>query len=230
MKLVCVDPGMCRPCNASSNLLLIYPFYARVGSLFPYPCHDRCSIISILCCLYAFTCIPMHCTAMSVKIRRAYGYLASSLSPTLSFVCAAVLPTLVFGHITDKRTPSRPLGEVKLGRARSVVRWVTTCEALVLKALQPFCTLPMAWTSLFTLLTLIERSIAILLFASSCSVMHSIPPAQTLYHFYTHTTLSCSGIDQWYSRSNREHPHSIQHTSFTQELPDMDEEVAATQA
>ena len=41
----------------------------------------------------------------------------------------------VFVHITDKRTPSRPLGEVKLRRARPVVRWVTTCEARVLKAL-----------------------------------------------------------------------------------------------
>ena len=41
----------------------------------------------------------------------------------------------VFGHITDKRTPSRPLGEVKLSRAWLVVRWVTTCEAQVLKAI-----------------------------------------------------------------------------------------------
>ena len=41
----------------------------------------------------------------------------------------------VFGHITDKRTPSRPLGEVKLRRAGPVVRWVTTREAPVLKAL-----------------------------------------------------------------------------------------------
>ena len=40
----------------------------------------------------------------------------------------------VFGHITDKRTPSRPLGEVKLRRAGPVVRWVTTREAPVLKA------------------------------------------------------------------------------------------------
>ena len=40
----------------------------------------------------------------------------------------------VFGHINDKSTPSRPLGEVKLVRARLVVRWVTTCEARVLKA------------------------------------------------------------------------------------------------
>ena len=42
--------------------------------------------------------------------------------------------TNVFGHITDKRTPSRPLGEVKLRRAGPVVRWVTTREAPVLKA------------------------------------------------------------------------------------------------
>ena len=41
----------------------------------------------------------------------------------------------VFVHITDKRTPSRPLGEVKLRRAKLVVvRWVTTCEASVMKA------------------------------------------------------------------------------------------------
>ena len=46
----------------------------------------------------------------------------------------------VFGHITDKRTPSRPLGEVKLRRAGPVVRWVTTREAPVLKALI-FCRL-----------------------------------------------------------------------------------------
>ena len=44
------------------------------------------------------------------------------------------LVTDVFGHINDKSTPSRPLGEVKLVRARLVVRWVTTCEARVLKA------------------------------------------------------------------------------------------------
>lgn len=50
--------------------------------------------------------------------------------------------TYVFGHITDKRTPSRPLGEVKLRRARLVVRWVTTREARVLKAqLLPFDTI-----------------------------------------------------------------------------------------
>ena len=41
----------------------------------------------------------------------------------------------VFGHITDKCTPSRPLGGVKLSRAWLVVRWVTTCEAQVLKAI-----------------------------------------------------------------------------------------------
>ena len=40
----------------------------------------------------------------------------------------------VFVHITDKRTPSRPLGEVKLRRAKLVVRSVTTCEASVMKA------------------------------------------------------------------------------------------------
>ena len=44
----------------------------------------------------------------------------------------------VFGHITDKCTPSRPLGEVKLSRAWLVVRWVTTCEAQVLKAVDNF--------------------------------------------------------------------------------------------
>ena len=41
----------------------------------------------------------------------------------------------VFVHITDKRTPSRPLGEVKLRRAKLVVRWMTTCEASVMKAI-----------------------------------------------------------------------------------------------
>ena len=40
----------------------------------------------------------------------------------------------VFVHIMDKRTPSRPLGEVKLRRPGPVVRWVTTREAPVLKA------------------------------------------------------------------------------------------------
>ena len=40
----------------------------------------------------------------------------------------------VFVLITDKRTPSRPLRKVKLRRAKLVVRWLTTCEASVMKA------------------------------------------------------------------------------------------------
>ena len=50
------------------------------------------------------------------------------------YIYNVILNTDVFGHITDKRTPSRPLGEVKLRRAGPVVRWVTTREAPVLKA------------------------------------------------------------------------------------------------
>ncbi len=45
---------------------------------------------------------------------------------------------LVFGQISDKSTPSRPLGEVKLARAGSVIWAVRTCEAPVLKAHQFF--------------------------------------------------------------------------------------------
>ena len=52
----------------------------------------------------------------------------------LVYIYNVIGNTDVFGHITDKRTPSRPLGEVKLRRAGPVVRWVTTREAPVLKA------------------------------------------------------------------------------------------------
>ena len=41
----------------------------------------------------------------------------------------------VFVCITDKRTPSRPLEKVKLRLAKLVVRWMTTCKALVMKAI-----------------------------------------------------------------------------------------------
>ena len=76
-----------------------------------------------------------------------------------SYVCIVGIYTStlawidVFGHITDKRTPSRPLGEVKLRRAGPVVRWVTTREAPVLKALI-FC--------LFFLLSILWLSVVML--------------------------------------------------------------------
>ena len=54
------------------------------------------------------------------------------------YIFESKVGVFVFGQINDESTPSRPLGEVKLVRARLVVRWVTTCEARVLKTFSFF--------------------------------------------------------------------------------------------
>ena len=68
----------------------------------------------------------------------------------------------VFVHITDKRTPSRPLGEVKLRRAKLVVRWMTTCEASVMKA-----TFLFSYDYIITIITIITIILLLIIISTS---------------------------------------------------------------
>ena len=70
----------------------------------------------------------------SVNHINQFKYIDPTFNISIPLYSDLVVSINVFVHITDKRTPSRPLGEVKLRRARLVVRWVTTCEARVLFA------------------------------------------------------------------------------------------------